>query len=161
MSGSDVSGADETYQRALSLLARRDHSQAELKRKLVAKGFSSGHVEDALERLTRQGYLDDRRFAQRWAESALRSGRCFGTRLLLELQRRGVSREVAAEAVAVGAAEHSERQVLADVVAKRYVEFDSRKASLKERRRVYDYLLRHGFSPAAVNEYFRGNDEDE
>ena len=161
LSGSDAPEADVTYLRALNLLARRDHSQAELKRKLIAKGCPACQVEDALERLLRQGYLDDRRYAERWAESALRSGRCFGGRLLLELQRRGVPREVAVEAVAAAAAEHSERQVLAGVVAKRYASFDPAGSSLKERRRVYGYLLRRGFTPAAVKEYLNGCEDDE
>lgn len=161
MSGSDVPPADGTYQRALNLLARRDHSRAELKKKLVAKGCPVGQVDDALERLTRQGYLDDKRFAERWAESALASGRCFGVRLLLELQRRGVSRDVASEAVAAATVGHGERQVLACVVAKRFAAFDPEGASLKERRRVFDYLLRRGFSPTAVKEYLSGSDDDE
>jgi len=161
LSGSDAPGADETYLRGVNLLTRRDHSRAELKRKLLAKGCSSPCVEEALERLARQGYLDDGRFARRWAESALAGGRCVGARLLLELQRRGVSREVASEAVAAVSAEQSERQVLAGVVAKRYAGFDPRKAPLQERRRVYGYLLRRGFSPAVVSEYFREWEEGE
>lgn len=160
MSVSDDRAADEVYLRALNLLARRDHSVAELRRKLLARGFPASRVEEALGRLTLGGYLDDRRFAERWAESALASGRFCGARLALELQRRGVSREVAAEAVGVAAAGHSEEQLLADVMAKRYAAFDPRGASLKERRRVYDYLLRHGFSPAVVKGFFSGNGDN-
>jgi regulatory protein len=161
LSGSDGQSASETYQRALNLLARRDHSVAELRRKLLAKGFPAARVEEALETLVRQGYLDDRRFAERWAASALASGRFVGSRLLLELLRRGVDRETAGAAVAAAGADHGERQLLASVAAKRFADFDPENAPLKERRRVYAFLLRRGFSPAAIKAFFGGSvDED-
>jgi len=161
LSGSDETAPDDVYLRALNLLARRDHSVAELKRKLVARGFSDILVADALERLRRQGYLDDRRFAERWAESALRGGKGFGVRLLLELQRRGIDRETAAEVVAGAASEHGERQVLAAVVAKRFSAFDPVNASQKERQRVYAYLQRRGFSLSAIRAYFSSSLEED
>jgi len=159
LNASDGQPADEVYLRALNLLARRDHSVAELKKKLVARGFSAGLVAETLERLTGEGYLDDRRFAERWAESALRNGKGFGVRLLLELQRRGVARDVAAEAVSGAAAEQGEQQLLAGIAAKRFAAFDPAAATLNERRRVYAYLQRRGFSLAAINEYFRSRDD--
>lgn len=161
MSGSDRAAPDELCQRALNLLARRDHSVAELRRKLLAKGGAEAVVSDLLERLCRQGYLDDRRFAERWAESALRSGKGFGGRLLLELQRRGVDRETAAGAVAEAAAGHGERQLLAAVVARRFSSFDPASAPRKERQRVYAYLQRRGFSIAAIMGYFENGQEEE
>lgn len=161
LSGSDRAAPDEVFQRALDLLARRDHSVAELKRKLVSRGFSDILVADTLERLNRQGYLDDRRFAERWAESALRSGKGFGIRLLLELQRRGVDRGIAAEVVAKASSEHGEHQLLAAVVGKRFSSFDPASAPLKDRKRVYAYLQRRGFSLSAISAYFSSNSEEE
>jgi regulatory protein len=161
LSGSDGQSATETYQRALNLLARRDHSVAELGRKLIAKGFPPARVEEALETLVRQGYLDDRRFAERWAESALASGRFVGSRLLLELLRRGIDRETAREAVAAVGADQSERQLLATLAAKRFATFDPAHASLRERRRVYAFLARRGFSPAAITAFFGGMGDEE
>ena len=43
------------YQRALGRLARRDHSVAELRRALAARGHEADEVEAALERLRRDG----------------------------------------------------------------------------------------------------------
>jgi len=118
-------------------------------------------VADVLERLSGQGYLDDRRFAEHWAESALRSGKGFGVRLLLELQRRGVDRETASEAVAMVSSEHGERQLLSVVVAKRFSSFDPASAPQRERQRVYAYLQRRGFSLSAIRGYFENGPEEE
>lgn len=159
MSVSEKSSLDDVYRRALDLLARRDHSVVELKRKLLSRGLPAEQVANVVERLTEQGLLDDRRFAVNWAQSAIRSGRGFGSRILLELRRRGVPRDTAAEAVSEAAAGQGERQVLAEIVARRFAGFDPETASLKERRRVYVYLQRRGFSMEAIMGCFCVSDE--
>ena len=63
--------APSAYQRALRRLARRDHSVAELRRALAARGHEPDEVEAALERLRRERYLDDAGFAERFARSRL------------------------------------------------------------------------------------------
>ena len=142
------------YPRAINLLARRDHSVAELKQKLAARGFSADAIAATIDKLTGQGLLDDRRFAARWTESAIKSGRGYGLRLLQELQRRGVPREIAAEAVAGAKAEYSEHDSLAAIVSRRFATFDPAAAALKEKQRVYSYLQRRGFSIQTIISFF-------
>ncbi len=66
-------------------------ANAELRRKMNDKGISSGVADDTIDRLKRSGYLDDRRFALRWAESAVTNGKGYGARLRFELSRRGIA----------------------------------------------------------------------
>jgi len=56
--------APSAYQRALGLLVRREHSAGELKRKLRDRGIEEDEAGDALEALQRQGFQDDRRYAE-------------------------------------------------------------------------------------------------
>lgn len=153
--GSDAPTAEDAYLRGVHLLARRDHSIAELLGKLKAKGFPAEAAEEAIRRLCRQGFLDDTKFAARWVESALRNGRGYGTRLLLELQRKGVSRETARQAIAEAASENLAAQVLSTIAARRFSAFNPSVATPKERQRVYNYLQRRGFSLSAIIDYFR------
>lgn len=145
---------------ALKALGRRDHSEAELARKLCGKGVSPEVVAETIGRLKALHYLDDRRFAERWAESAVRNGRGYGPRLRLELSRKGVPAEVIAEVLAGVAAEFDETETLTAIMAAKFAGFDPRVAPDREKRRVLDYLLRRGFSSAAVFEVFhRANGE--
>ena len=148
-------GSDDPYSKALDLLTRRDHSSAELAMKLQRRGFEKPAIDEALEKLTSQGFIDDARFAARWVDSALRNGRGFGPKLLLGLQRKGINCETAQQAVAAGAAENPAEQVLQELVARKFANFDNREASLKERQRVYNYLQRHGFQLSAIIAYFK------
>lgn len=148
-------GSDDPYSRALDLLTRRDHSSAELVTKLQRRGFEKSAIDAALEKLTAQGFIDDARFASRWVESALRNGRGFGPKLLVDLQLKGITREIARQAVAVATVENPAEQVLQEIVARKFADFDARGASPKERQRVYNYLQRRGFQLSTIIEYFK------
>lgn len=160
MKDSEKSAHPDACRKALDLLARRDHSRGELRRKLALRGFDEKALEDALEQLSAQGFINDAKYAADWVESALRSGRGFGTKLLAGLQQKGVARETALQAVAAAAAENPAEQVLAAVVKKRFAAFDNETATQKERQRVYGYLQRRGFSLSTINNYFRNQDTE-
>jgi regulatory protein len=62
----------ERLQQALDLayrfLGRRDRTVAEVRERLEAEGVDGELVEEAIAELTRLGYLDDARYARRFAE---------------------------------------------------------------------------------------------
>jgi regulatory protein len=89
----------DSYDKAAHLLAARPHFRRELETKLQQRGYPSDEIAAALDRLTEQGYLDDRAAARSFVES--RSGRGEGrARLLAELLQRGATDEVAEEVLA-------------------------------------------------------------
>ena len=62
------------YQRALGLLVRREHSRKELSRKLSAKGVERDDADLALDKLNRQDFQNDARFACALARSRAGAG---------------------------------------------------------------------------------------
>jgi len=81
--------------KALAMLARREHSSAELRSKLVAKGFPAEIINDALSGLDREGWLSDERFVESFIRA--RAERGYGpVRIRAELRERGISDEVIA-----------------------------------------------------------------
>lgn len=135
---------------SVRVLSLRDHSEAELRRKLKEKGYEEPEVEESVTRLYALGYLDDTRFARLFASSAMRNGRGYGGRVKLELARRGVASEIAARVLAELSEEFSESELLAQTMARRFAGFDPAVATEKERRRVVGYLQRKGFSLSAI-----------
>jgi regulatory protein len=160
LNGSENPAWSEIYLRALNLLTRRDHTRVELQRKLSARGFSADAITAVIEKLAREGYLNDRRFAERWAESSLQSGRGYGIRILQELQQRGISREIAADTIAAATAEYPAQDVLAALVSRRFPVFDPASSSRKEQQRVYSYLQRRGFSLQTIAGFFKTKSEE-
>ena len=73
----------------VGLLARREHSELELRQKLKTREFCSDDIEKAIERLLEKDYLCDSRFAQ--STCRYRVNRGYGWRYIAnELQQKGV-----------------------------------------------------------------------
>jgi len=93
--GVSIASVGKALGRALSLLARRAYTEAELRKKLA--GYPADEVEAAVGRLKAWGYLDDRAYAETFVRA--RRGRYGPRRLAGELRRRGVDEEIVAELV--------------------------------------------------------------
>jgi regulatory protein len=79
----------ELRERALRLLARREHSRAELVRKLESAGFVRQDIAPLLDAFETQNWLSDRRFAESYvADHRARAG---SIKLAYDLRQRGVS----------------------------------------------------------------------
>ena len=88
--------AGELKGKALRLLSMREHSRAELARKLAPLG-TVAEVEETLDRMTELGFLSDARFAASWVRS--KAGRFGVARLRHDLKQRGVDQETIDEAL--------------------------------------------------------------
>lgn len=74
---------------ATQLLARREHSVAELRRKLVAKGFDRAEIDDILATFQQGGWLSNERFVESFVRA--RQSKCYGPlRIRQELSERGI-----------------------------------------------------------------------
>lgn len=80
---------------ALDLLARRLHSESELRKKLSRKKFPPELIETVLADLKRRKLIDDRRFAATKSLSAMQYKHHGRRRAYLELIKSGVNSEVA------------------------------------------------------------------
>ncbi|MEM6794224.1 MAG: regulatory protein RecX [Acidobacteriota bacterium] len=80
-------------------MARRAHFRLELKRKLEQRRYESEEIEEELERLAADGYLDDAGTAEIYLAGRLRRGGLGPRRLIAELRERGLDDEAAAAAV--------------------------------------------------------------
>jgi regulatory protein len=144
------------YQRALGLLVRREHSRKELGRKLVAKGVEREDMDLALDKLRRQDFQNDARFASALARSRSSSG--YGpARIRAELATHGLSREDIAAAIET--CELDWDASARDIVARRYANKDL--GNPDQRRKAVDFLLRRGFEQKSAFMAVRARPGDE
>jgi regulatory protein len=133
------------YDKALGLLARREHSRKELKTKLRQGGYEGEETADAIDRLGEQHYQDDDRFAEVLLRS--RIGQGYGPmRLRVELKSHGLAdariRELMDEA------EVDWDASAAAQLRRRYGGAGATDPA--ERKRRAQFLLRRGFAAATV-----------
>lgn len=140
----------QAYQYALRLLTGRDYSVARMRAKLVARDLAEEDVEALILQLQREGWMDDRRYAGRFAESAMKDGHFYGPRLRMEMRRRGLPVELVDEILKQISEEHDEEHELRQVIDRRYPDFLFSTASDKEKRRVVSWLQRRGYGISAI-----------
>jgi regulatory protein len=77
---------------ALRLLARREHSRAQLSQKLALRGYPPDEITRILDEFQHLGWLSDQRFAESYiADHRARAG---SVKLAYDLRQRGVSDDV-------------------------------------------------------------------
>ncbi|HEY7773623.1 MAG TPA: regulatory protein RecX [Marinagarivorans sp.] len=141
------------YNKAIELLARREHSRAELSRKLASHrvfetentGQNQRLISCVLDELARSGYQSDERFAEAYVRSRLRKG--FGLqRIALELGQRGVDEPIATKAL--GAYANGDDDLNTDEVIYNtwQKKFGLPPQDLKERSKQQRFLYYRGFS---------------
>lgn len=131
---------------ALRLLARKDYSRAEMRQKLVQKGFSLREIENVLHKLSVHQLLNDLRYAQRLANFYGREKLWGSWRIKHKLKEKGIRPEVAEEIVA-----QEEKNFPAEERLKKFLEKKIKNRTLsefskQEMKKLTNQLHRHGFS---------------
>ncbi len=134
--------------RALRLLGQREHSRAELERKLAQYEELPGSLAEALDELTAKGFISEERVVQSVLHQ--RASRMGAARLRQELQHKGIG----AEAIA-GALEQLQATELERARAVWQRRFGAPPADAKERARQGRFLLARGFAGAVVGRVLR------
>ena len=138
------------YDRALGLLARREHSARELKSKLTRKGLDADESAAALAQLQSKDFQSDARFGEMLVRTRVEAG--YGPRwILAELRQHGIA-DAEAQAL-IESAEPDWLALVRDLVRRRYGAKPS--ADLAERRKRAAFLLRRGFDARTVQSVIR------
>jgi regulatory protein len=149
---------DGLRERALRLLARREHTRVELSRKLTAHAESAEQVDALLDDLTARQLLSDARYAEMRVNS--RSARLGNARLAYELRSQGVSEDVVSAALSSSEQEHSELSRARQVWQRKFDQLPAC-GNHAERFRQMRFLMSRGFSAETIRRVLRGDFEDE
>lgn len=135
--------------RALRLLSGREHSRAELQRKLAQHETEPGELARALDELEAKGFINE----QRVLESVLhrRAARLGAARLRQELQAKGLDPQAVAEAVA--SLQDTEEARAREVWRKK---FGTPPMDANDRAKQMRFLLARGFGSDVVWRVVRG-----
>ena len=140
--------AVELRARALRLLARREHSRAELERKLGPHAGSAEVIAGVVEALVQKKQLSDERYAE---ERARTLSRKYGAaRIRQDLKARGVDPELVSRVSAEGELERAR-----GILERKYRQ---PAVTREERAKRMRFLQGRGFSSDVVVALLRGKD---
>ena len=145
-------------ERALNLLDYRQRSKAEVARRLSMAGFSEDIIEETVAHLERIGLLNDAEFSHAWVNHRIVEQGMGKARMKWELRQKGVSDDVAQEALA-SLNENAEYESAIDLARRRW-EKDSSADERAKRRRLIGFLQRKGFPWETINRVINALSDD-
>ncbi|HJF77528.1 MAG TPA: recombination regulator RecX, partial [Brevibacterium linens] len=140
---------DEDYSQAkktaMNMLAMRDHSSDELRKKLLKRDLMPEAIDVLIEKLQNSRLLNDEEFAHRFARAQRENRKLSRSVLKRELSKKGISPELASDAVA----DIDGEEDLAREVAQKKANSTRRLDYAVRERRILGMLARRGF-PSAI-----------
>lgn len=131
--------------RAMHLLQKMDRTESQLREKLKDSGYPSGIIDHALDYVKRFHYIDDIRYA--WNYIDFKKNEQSKLQITMTLRQKGVSEEDIRAAFDETEFPDEEDQILKWIEKKRYC---SETADIKEKQKMYQFLLRKGYSSSAI-----------
>lgn len=143
--------------RAMKLLTKKEYTEKQLRDKLREGFYPEAVIREALAYVASFHYTDDFRYAVTYIadHENTRSRR----RIEQDLLGKGISREIQEQAWAEWEAKggsQDEQSMIHELLVKRRYNPDT--ADLKERQRIYAFLMRKGFSGEAVRRAMKFED---
>jgi regulatory protein len=139
--------------RALRLLSQREHSRAELERKLAAHEEVPGELAKALDELQARDFINEDRVIESVVHR--RAGKLGAARVRQELSAKGLSGEAVASAM-----EELRESEFSRALAVWRKKFDRPAADPNERARQIRFLMTRGFNAEVVRKIVQGADDD-
>ena len=131
----------QIFDYSLRLLARRAYSVAEIRRKLIEKGWTDENaINETLEKLAKLKFLNDEKFAEEFVASKLRR-KPVGKHLLIKNLR---EKQINEETIKNTLEKIDEKKLIKEAIQKR-LRVRGHPKTLKELKNLQDYLIRQGF----------------
>ena len=131
--------------RAMFLLEQRDYTEQQLMEKLRRSQYPEMCVEMAISYVKQYHYVDDLRYAIHYIQ--YHQSKKSRQKLKMDLMQKGVKKETIEQALEE-TFESDERQQIRELAEKRH--FDSAGSNEKEKRRMYQFLMRRGYKSSDI-----------
>lgn len=157
---------EEGLRRALAaacrLLARRGRSEQELRGALEKRETAPDTIDAAVEYLRERQLVDDRKFACIYAQSLARNKKV-GPRYLRDaLKKKGIADKLIQEAVAETFSDPlRERDEIRALIEKKGKTMKKDVTPLQRKKKLFDFLIRRGFSYDAVMKALNAREDEE
>ena len=155
----EAAGSRRAFNSALNSLDYRDHSEKEIRAKLLRK-HDADYVDEAVEKLIELDLVNDERYAENYARELFERKKFGKMRIKSELRAKGISADIANAAVEELFEEEEPDNVqrIVDIIGKRYY---NRMNEEVGRKKVFSALQRMGYSFSDIREAMSEFSDDE
>lgn len=131
----------------VKILSYRPRTVLEVERKLKKRGFSEEVIEEVIKKAKTLGYLDDLKFAQEWIRYK-KNKKIGNLKIKEELLTLGIPREIIEDNL-------KEEEDFSNCLFLLKKRIKNLKNNFKEKRRLFAFLKRRGFSDEVIKKAFK------
>lgn len=155
----EAAGSRRAFNSALNSLDYRDHSEKEIRAKLMRK-HGAEYVDEAVEKLIELDLINDRRYAENYARELFDHKKFGKIRIKSELIAKGIASDIASETVnsLFEDEEPDNIQRIVDIIEKKYY---NRMNDEVGRKKVFSALQRMGYTFSDIREAMSEFSDDE
>ncbi|MBQ3129026.1 MAG: regulatory protein RecX [Clostridia bacterium] len=155
----EAAGSRLAFNSAMFSLDMRDHSEREIRQKLLRK-YDENSVDTAVEKLLDLGIVNDRRYAELLTRELFERKRYGKNRVRSELYRKGIASDIVNEVLEEYENENEPDnvQTIVDIIEKKYY---NKLIDEKSRQKVVASLVRLGYSFSDIRQAMREFSSDE
>ena len=155
----EAAGSRRAFNSALNSLDYRDHSEKEIRAKLMRK-HGAEYVDEAVEKLMELDLINDRRYAENYARELFEHKKFGKIRIKSELIAKGIASDIASETVnsLFEDEEPDNIQRIVDIIEKKYY---NRMNDEVGRKKVFSALQRMGYTFSDIREAMSEFSDDE
>lgn len=139
----------EIYELALKYLKIRLRSRKELKNYLVKKGFNNDQIEEVIELLFKQGYLDDKTYTVSFIHDKILMSNYGPNKIKSELESVGISTDIINENISCFTEELEKERI--EKLVNKQIKLNHNKGSMVLKKKIQSYLLNLGYSTNLIN----------
>jgi len=147
------SGLNRAKSRGLYLLGFKDYTKKGMVDKLKPD-VGTESAQAAADYLEEKDFINDQRYAMRYARDLVKRKNLSGYRLIFELTGKGVSKELAQEAANEALCELDASEIIREILNKKYRLY---KEDEKIQKRAFAALVRMGYSYDDINKVLRSD----
>ncbi len=133
------------------LLGRRDYSSFEIRMKALKKGYSSELAETVIEKFQQKNYLNDEKFARKFANDKIRLNRWGPVKIKAKLSEKGIDYNLIEKVLDSLSDDLELSKICVDLILKRRRHFIRESDEFKRKQKIAAYLQRKGFSFDSIN----------
>lgn len=137
----------------LKLLSRRDHARQELFVKAQRKDYPRETIQDVLDELEEKDFINDRRFAEKFAADKSRLNKWGPVKIRSHLMQKGISDRAISSSIDQAFEDLDMRETFLNLVLKKKRRFLREEDPYKRKKKVLDHLCRKGYKSGTVFKY--------
>lgn len=145
----------QTFNKALDLIAYRDHSSKEIKDKLTRKGYDNDSIEEALNKLDEYNFINDEKYAINYSNYSLKNKKNGKNKIIYELKQKGIPSHILNS---LEFDEEKEYEVAKDLC---YKKLNTLRDDERKREKLYRYLSSKGFTHTIVVKIIQSIEKEE